>query len=79
VNSILVVDDEVGITTILRDRLRSYGYKVHCALDGPSALNKVEKEKPNCVLLDLEMPGMSGFQVLAELNKKNPELPTSRS
>jgi two-component system chemotaxis response regulator CheY len=73
--SVLIVDDEVGIVTILSDRLRSYGYAVRYAFDGPSALNKVAEEEPDCVLLDLEMPDMGGFEVLEELKKAHPKLP----
>lgn len=73
--SILVVDDEPGIATILRDRLRSYGYGVSTAFDGPTALTMVTQDEPDCVLLDLEMPGMSGYEVLTELKKDYPELP----
>ena len=72
---VLVVDDDVGITTILKGRLRSYGYEVRCAFDGAGALEMVAEEVPDCVILDLEMPGMGGFEVLAQLKESHPTLP----
>jgi CheY-like chemotaxis protein len=55
--------------------LRSYGYTVSCVPDGQSALKKVAQEIPDCGLLDLEMPDMSGFEVLAILKESHPDLP----
>jgi len=72
---ILVIDDDVGIVLILRDRLRSYGYEVTCAYDGATGIEKISEVDPHCVLLDLEMPGMSGFEVLEALKKSRPALP----
>jgi CheY-like chemotaxis protein len=72
---ILVVDDDAGIVTILKGRLRSYGYEVRCAFDGASALEMVAEEVPDCVILDLEMPVMGGFEVLAQLKERHPTLP----
>ena len=72
---ILVVDDDPAILIILRDRLRSYGYTVTTAYDGRAALESIKKEEPDCVLLDLEMPEMSGFEVLEVLGRTHSHLP----
>jgi len=71
---ILVVDDDPDIRSILQDRLESLGYHVISAPDGQEALAKIAKEEPDLVFLDLQMPQMSGFQVLKNLND-HPDLP----
>ena len=67
---ILVVEDENTLAFALKKKLESAGYIVNVALDGKEALNKIEQEKPDLVLLDLILPVMDGFTVLRELKKK---------
>lgn len=69
---ILVVEDENTLAFALKKKLESVGYIVNVALDGKDALNKIEQEKPDLVLLDLILPVMDGFAVLKEL-RKSPE------
>ena len=69
---ILVVEDENTLAFALKKKLESVGYLVTVALDGKDALNKIEQEKPDLVLLDLILPVMDGFTVLKEL-RKSPE------
>ncbi len=64
---ILVVDDEKTIVELVRIRLEKYGYKVQTALSGKEALNVVQKEKPDLVILDIMMPEMDGYEVLKKL------------
>ncbi len=64
---ILVVDDDQDIVTMLRDRLESLGFDTVSAPDGARALELIELESPNLVLLDLEMPRLSGLDVLKRL------------
>jgi DNA-binding NtrC family response regulator len=64
---ILVVDDDPDILTMLRDRLEAIGYDAVTANDGAVALQLIERESPNVVLLDLEMPRMTGMDVLKRL------------
>ena len=71
---ILVVDDEEDIRTILEDRLRMYGYEVITASDGLEALEKVEAELPELVLLDILLPGMNGMEVLSRIRSEHPEI-----
>jgi len=71
---ILVVDDDPDIRSILQDRLESLGYHVISAPDGQEALVKIAREEPDLVFLDLQMPQMSGLQVLKNLND-HPDLP----
>jgi|CXWL01.1.fsa_nt_gi DNA-binding NtrC family response regulator len=66
---ILIVDDEVDIVTILQDRLTSLNYDTVIANDGQRAWDMIEKEAPTLMLLDLEMPRMSGLDVLRRLSQ----------
>lgn len=69
---ILVVDDVVANVILLKALLSREGYKIVTATSGEDALNKLPVEKPDVILLDVMMPGMSGFEV-AEKIKGIPE------
>lgn len=62
---ILIVDDEPTVRLLLRDVLEMEGYEVLEAEDGPIALALMADTRPDLVLLDIMMPGMSGIDVLA--------------
>jgi two-component system sensor histidine kinase ChiS len=64
---ILVVDDEATVRALLRDVLELEGHEVDEAPDGPTALDHIESTRPDLVLLDVMMPGMSGIDVLSEI------------
>jgi len=66
---ILVVDDEPDIIMVLKDRLESLHYETITAGDGTQALELIERETPGLMLLDLEMPKLSGFEVLHRLSQ----------
>ena len=68
---ILAVDDERHIVRLVEVNLQRAGYEVVTAYDGREALEKVESEKPDLVVLDVMMPYMDGFEVLKNL-KANP-------
>ena len=74
---ILVADDERHIVRFVQVNLERAGYEVVTTFDGKSALEKVETEKPDLVILDVMMPYMDGFVVLERLrrNPANRELP----
>jgi len=65
--TILVVDDEPAIRTILRHQLAGAGYRVLLAADGRTALEQLDRELPDLVLLDVMMPGMDGREVLRRI------------
>ncbi|MFT4414563.1 response regulator YycF [Fredinandcohnia humi] len=67
---ILVVDDEKPIADILQFNLEKEGYKVVCAYDGQSALERVEEVNPDLILLDIMLPYMDGMEVCREVRKK---------
>lgn len=59
---ILIVDDEQGIITMLRDYFEFHGYLVYTAMSGQEALKKIDA-KPDIILLDINMPDMDGLEV----------------
>jgi len=69
---ILVVDDDDTILLVFRTHLSKAGHTVETAIDGMEALKKVTSFKPELILLDINMPKMSGFEVAKRL-KENPE------
>lgn len=69
--SLLVVDDNETNLDMLSRRLQRKGYSVSTACDGPSALELIEAEPFDLVLLDLMMPGMSGLEVLERIRQKH--------
>jgi len=74
---ILIVDDDPDIVEVVKMRLSSNNYDVITALSGEEGLQKIADENPNLVLLDIMMPGLDGFGVLAKLRQdiKTAELP----
>jgi CheY-like chemotaxis protein len=70
--TVLVVDDYADARTVWAEYLHLAGFAVLTAADGPEALATVQATPPDVILLDLEMPGMSGLDVAAEL-KANPD------
>lgn len=66
---ILVAEDRPGSLELLRTVLESAGYEVVEAMDGLDAVQKASSNSVDLVLLDLQMPKMDGFTVLAELRK----------
>lgn len=67
--SILVVDDDPEIVSMLSTRLTARGYKVSSAGDGHRALELAKRERPDLVLLDVMMPGKSGWEVARALKQ----------
>jgi len=66
---VLIVDDDPDIVLMLRDRLEAIGYFPVHAYDGVQALEILEEEEPKLVLLDLQMPRMTGMEVLQRIMK----------
>jgi CheY-like chemotaxis protein len=67
--SILVVDDDPEIVSMLSTRLTKRGYNVSTAADGHRALELAKRERPDIVLLDVMMPGKSGWEVARALKQ----------
>ncbi len=75
--TILVADDEANIRELLRQELAEAGYRVIEAADGPEALEKARRERPDLIILDVMMPGVSGFDVTSVLkaDEQTQEIP----
>lgn len=68
--SILVVEDELDLSRVLRDYLERAGYRVDTAHDGPSAVSRYQHSRPDLVLLDLNLPGMDGLDVARTMRRE---------
>jgi DNA-binding response OmpR family regulator len=71
---IMVVDNEPDIVDLTRTVLELGGYEVIPAYSGEECLKKIENENVDLILLDIMMPGMSGWDVFNRINKKSPEI-----
>jgi two-component system KDP operon response regulator KdpE len=69
--TILVVDDEPQIRRVLRSTLSSQGYVITEAKTGEEAVESVRKNKPDLVLLDVNMPGMGGVEACREIRRSS--------
>jgi two-component system nitrogen regulation response regulator NtrX len=72
--SILVIDDEPGIRSTVRDILEDERYRVILAEDAVVGLDLLDKSNPDLVLLDVWLPRMGGIEALAEFKKRRPEM-----
>lgn len=69
---VLIIDDEDELNEMVTLRLQKVGFEVDSATDGASGLEKVKSFKPDVILLDINMPGMDGWEVCERL-RSNPE------
>jgi len=70
--TILIVDDEPAIIRFLRGTLEANGFKPLVATDGAEALQTIERELPDLVVLDIMMPRMGGFEVCKRIREWSP-------
>ena len=76
--TILVIDDEIYFSETIKATLDPKKYKVIAAMNGEEGLKVIAEHSPDAVLLDINMPGMSGMEVLKKLDtKKMPVIITS--
>ncbi len=68
---VLVVDDEPDITALVAYHLAKDGYRVSTATNGRDALRAAREERPDLIVLDLMLPGVSGYDILAELRRQD--------
>ncbi|SHO45629.1 response regulator [Desulfopila aestuarii] len=64
---ILLVDDEESIQLLYHEEFVDDGYTVISAMNGEEALEKFQSDKPDLVILDIQMPGMNGIEVLRQM------------
>ncbi len=72
---VLIVDDEPDLSESVAWRLEQAGFELEVASDGPAALKAVRTTRPDLILLDLVLPGMSGIDVLREIRRISEEVP----
>ncbi len=72
--SVLLVDDEDQLRRVMRDLLEREGYTVYEAADGVQALDETDRHAPDIIVLDLNLPGLDGYDVLSRLRAR----PTTR-
>lgn len=71
----LLIDDEEELVSTLVERLGYRDIEAAYALDGPEALQKMQKSPFDVVVLDMKLPGMDGLEVLRRINLTYPEIP----
>lgn len=71
---ILIVDDQQGIRLLLEEVFKQVGMKPILASSGREALEVVRQGQPDCILLDMKMPGMNGVEVLREVRNLFPQV-----
>ncbi len=74
-DKILLVDDEESIHLLYREEFEDVGYEVHSAMNGDQALDMLGALNPDLVILDINMPGMNGIDVLRKIKESSPDLP----
>ncbi|TWT82974.1 Transcriptional regulatory protein WalR [Planctomycetes bacterium CA13] len=72
---ILVVDDSATQRILLESHLKSGGYDIHTAGDGVEALECIQRELPDMVVTDLQMPNMDGLQLVREISEQQIDVP----
>ncbi len=72
---IVVIDDDVVVTSLLSTMLKKAGYDVFTASNGEVGLEEVKRQMPDLVITDFEMPVMTGFELLQVLKKEIPGMP----
>ncbi|ANF95165.1 response regulator [Paenibacillus bovis] len=71
---ILIVDDQNGIRILLVELFSNEGYQMFQAANGKAALEVVEQEVPDLVLLDMKIPGMDGLEILRHIKSTHPQI-----
>lgn len=75
IKRILIVDDSFNNLVLLEDLLKELDYDVTLAHDGLEALEKINKNRPDLILLDIMMPKMDGFELMEKLNVAQLRIP----
>ena len=72
---ILIVDDEPDIAEVLGDRLEAKGFEVRVVHSAHACYEAVAEATPGLIMMDIQMPGISGLEALVELKRRHPEVP----
>lgn len=74
--TVLIVDDQIGIRYLLEEVIQQEGYKTELAEDGKEALNKIEQNCPDLLMLDYKLPLMNAYQIVQQLEEQQIAVPT---
>lgn len=69
INTVLVVDDSPTDSHLLTEMLKKNGFAVSTATNGEEAISKAKSDKPDLILMDIVMPGMSGFEATRAISR----------
>ena len=69
IKNVLIVDDSATDTNLLSEMLKKNGYTVLTATSGEDGIARAKKDKPDLILMDIVMPGMSGFEATRAISK----------
>ena len=72
-HSVLLIDDEQHIADVVVYALEEHGFRIRTALDGDAGLARYEASRPDLVLLDLNLPGLSGLDLFQAIRARRPE------
>jgi two-component system alkaline phosphatase synthesis response regulator PhoP len=75
ITKVLVVEDDISVTTGISIYLKKAGYQVVSTFDGTSGLEAAKKETPDFIILDIMLPKMNGYEVCKAIRKINPRVP----
>ena len=68
---ILVIDDDPTLVKVVQPFLESHGFLVDVAADGEEGIEKIRADRPDLIILDVQMPRMNGYTFIFELKKLN--------
>jgi len=72
-NKILIIEDDKFLRELISQKLLKEGYDIIEAMDGEKGIEEVKNKKPDLILLDLILPGIDGFEILAKI-KADPKI-----
>jgi len=72
---VYVADDEPELASMISEMLSDAGYAVNASPDGATLLRKVGEKRPDLILLDINMPGMTGLEMLPKVKAERPNVP----
>ena len=70
----MIIDDEYHFAKSVKTFLEKHGFQALVATNGEQAMDLVEEEKPNLIILDIRMPGMNGYEVLQKVKWMNEKM-----